>query len=154
MVRVGRPPFGSLRSHATVAERAEVPPEIVARLRSVCLGLPDAYEEQAWVGTRWRIRTRTFAHVLTIDSGWPPAYARAAGTDGPATVMTFRSSGPELDALRNSGSPFFAPRWRGDEVGMVLGDIVDWDEVAELLTESYCVQAPTKLAEQVDRPGE
>ena len=27
-------------------------------------GSPEAREEQAWVGTRWRIRTRTFAHVL------------------------------------------------------------------------------------------
>jgi hypothetical protein len=152
MVRVGGR-LGSLRSRATVAEHAEVPPQIIARLRSVCLGLPEAYEEQAWVGTRWRVRTRTFAHVLTIDSGRPAGYARAAGTDGPATVMTFRSSGPELDALRNAGAPFFAPRWRGDEVGMVFGDIVDWDEVAELLTESYCALAPRKLVERVERPG-
>ncbi|MDT7667121.1 MAG: hypothetical protein QOD04_6677, partial [Pseudonocardiales bacterium] len=25
----------------------DVPPEIVARLRAICLGLPEAYEEQA-----------------------------------------------------------------------------------------------------------
>ena len=53
----------------------DVAPEIVARLRSMCLALPEAYEEQAWVGTRWRIRKRTFAHVLTIDAGWPPRTA-------------------------------------------------------------------------------
>jgi YjbR len=135
-----------------VIEHPDVAPDIMAKLRSVCLGLPEAHEEQAWVGTRWRIRTRTFAHVLMIDSGWPPGYARAAGTDGPVTVITFRSSGPELDALRNAGLPFFAPRWRGDEVGMVIEAGADWDEVAELLTESYCVQAPKKLAERVDRP--
>jgi hypothetical protein len=64
----------------------------------------------------------------------------------------FRSSGGELGALRESGLPFFGPPWRADEVGMVLGDDVDWDEVAELLTESYCVQAPKKLAAQLDRP--
>jgi hypothetical protein len=69
-----------------VTRAEDVPPEIVARLRAVCLGLPEAYEEQAWVGTRWRVRTRTFAHVLTVDAGWPPAYARAAATDGPVTV--------------------------------------------------------------------
>jgi hypothetical protein len=50
------------------------------------------------------------------------------------------------------GPPFFAPRWRGDEVGMVLDDDVDWDEVAELVTESYCILAPKKLVEMVDRP--
>jgi len=135
-----------------MTEHADVPPEIVAEVRSVCLGLPEAHEEQAWVGTRWRIRERTFAHVLVIDSGWPPAYARAAGSDGRINVMMFRSSGPEVDALRNAGHPFFAPPWRADEVGMVLDAGVDWDEVAELLTESYCAVAPRKLVERVDRP--
>ena len=130
----------------------DVPPEIVSELRSVCLDLPEAYEEEAWVGTRWRIRTKTFAHVLAVDAGWPPAYARASGTDGSATVLTFRSSGPDLDALRGTGPPFFAPRWRSDEVGLVLDGRVDWDEVAELLTESYCIQAPESLRAQVARP--
>ena len=120
----------------------------------MCLGLPEAYEEQAWVGTRWRIRNRTFAHVLTIDSGWPPAYALAAATDGPAIVLTFRSSGTELDALRDAGYPYFAPRWRADEVGMVLDADVSWAEVAELLTESFCVLAPNSLSKLVDRPAD
>ena len=54
-------------------DHAEVPLELVAQLRSRCLALPAAYEEQAWVGTRWRIRKKTFAHVLVVDSAWPPA---------------------------------------------------------------------------------
>ena len=134
--------------------RADAPSEIVAALRSVCLGLPEAHEEQAWVGTRWRIRTKTFAHVLMIDAGWPPAYARASGSDGPITVMTFRSSGPELDALADIGHPFFKPVWWTDIVGMVLDDGSDWDEVAELVTESYCALAPKRLVAQVDRPSD
>jgi predicted DNA-binding protein (MmcQ/YjbR family) len=131
----------------------EVAPAVVAALRSVCEALPEAREETAWVGTRWRVRDRTFAHVLVVESGWPPAYARAAATDGPATVLTFRSSGPELDALRGSGSPYFGPPWRADEVGMVLGADVDWAEVAELVTESYCAVAPRALVDRVDRPS-
>jgi hypothetical protein len=130
---------------------ADVPFEIVAELRAVCLGLPEAYEEQAWVGTRWMVRKRTFAHILMIESGWPPAYARAAASDGPMTVVMFRSSGEELDALRNAGHPFFAPVWRADEIGMVVDAGADWDEVRELVTESYCVQAPRKLVELVRR---
>jgi predicted DNA-binding protein (MmcQ/YjbR family) len=126
-----------------VTEYADVPIEVVGELRSVCLGLPEAYEEPAWVGTRWRIRKRTFAHVLTVDSA-----------DGPVSVMTFRSSGPELDALRGAGHPFFRPGWGTNVVGMVLGADVDWEEVAELVTESYCVLAPKRLAELVDRPSD
>ena len=126
---------------------------IVEHVRSMCLRLPEACEEPAWVGVRWRIRARTFAHVLSVDDGWPSAYARAAATDGPATVLMFRSSGAELDALRAAGEPYFAPPWRADEVGMVVGADVDWTEVAELLTDSYCLRAPKALAASVERPA-
>jgi hypothetical protein len=136
-----------------VPDRPEVAPEIVARLRAICLALPDAREEGAWVGTRWRVRTKTFAHMLTIADGWPPAYARAASTEGPATVLTFRSRGPELEALGAVGPPFFRPVWHPEAVGMTLSDDVDWDEIAELLTESYCTLAPPSLVSRVDRPS-
>ena len=136
-----------------MTERPNVPPEVVAQIRSVCIGLPEAYEEPAWVGTRWRIRKQTFGHVLMVDAGWPPGYARAAGCDGPIIVMTFRSSGAELAALSAAPRPFFKPVWFPDIVGMVLDTGVDWAEVAELLTESYCVVAPKKLVELVDRPA-
>ena len=137
-----------------MTERLEVPPETVSALRSVCLALPEAYEEQAWVGTRWCIRKKTFAHVVMVDSGWPPAYARAAGSDGPIVVLTFRSSGPELRALTDAGAPYFKPVWFADIVGMVLETGVDWDEVAELVTESYRVLAPKKLVALVDRESD
>ena len=65
---------------------------------------------------------------------------------------SFRSSGPELVALRNAGYPFAYAGWGRDVVGMVLDDATDWDEVAELLTESYCTLAPKKLQARVDRP--
>lgn len=132
---------------------AKVPLEILGRLRPVCLALPEASEEPAWVGTRWRVRGHTFAHVLAIEAGWPPAYARAAGTDGPICVMTFQSSGPELEALRRAGEPFFKPRWSPTVVGMALDAGTDWDEVVELLTESYCGLAPKGLVALVDRPS-
>ncbi|MGH9231666.1 MAG: MmcQ/YjbR family DNA-binding protein [Acidimicrobiales bacterium] len=125
------------------SEYADVPGPVVAGLRSVCLGLPEAVEKQAWAGTQWRVRNRMFAHVLSIDSA-----------DGPVTVMTFRSSGQELDALRSAGHPFFRPAWGANLVGMVLDAGVNWDEVTELVIESYCVLAPGKLIEQIDRPTE
>jgi len=74
-------------------------------------------------------------------------------TDGPVTVLTFRSSGAELDALGNAGHPYFRPVWFPDIAGMVIDDDVDWDEVAELVRHSYCVMAPKMLAALVDRPG-
>jgi hypothetical protein len=134
-----------------MTEHPDAPKEIVDRLGSICLAFPGSSEEQAWVGTRWRIRKRTFAHVLTIDSGWPPAYARAVGSDGPITVLTFRSPVQDIDAFRHSGPPFFLPGWWND-IGMVVDGGLDWRHVAELLTESYCVLAPKKLVALVNRP--
>jgi predicted DNA-binding protein (MmcQ/YjbR family) len=124
------------------SEYADVPAAVVAELRSVCLGLPESAEKQAWAGTQWRVRNRMYAHVLTLDS-----------VDGPVTVMTFRSSGPDLDALRSAGHPFFRPAWGANLVGMVLDADVNWDEVTELVIESYCALAPRKLVEQIDRPA-
>jgi predicted DNA-binding protein (MmcQ/YjbR family) len=123
-------------------EYADVPAAVVARLRSVCLGLPESVEKQAWAGTQWRIRDRMYAHVLTVDF-----------VDGAVTVMTFRSSGPELDALRGAGHPFFRPAWGANLVGMALDADVTWDEVTELVIESYCVLAPRKLVRQIERRG-
>jgi hypothetical protein len=91
--------------------------------------------------------------VLGISDEYPPAYSRDAPLVGDATVLTFRSSGQELHALTNGGHPFFKPRWHPQVVGMVVEPAVDWAEVEELLTESYCLLAPKKLAAQVGRPG-
>ena len=130
----------------------DAPPEIEDRLRGICLALPDAYQEQAWVGTRWRVRKRTFAHVLTVERAWPPGYAEAAALAGPVCLVTFRSPGEEMGALVGSGYPYFRAGWGRNVVGMILDDDSDWDELAELLTDSYCLQAPARLAEQVARP--
>jgi hypothetical protein len=135
-----------------MVDQREVDAAVLGALRGVCLSLPQVVEERAWVGTRWRVAGRTFAHVLVVADGWPPAYAAAVGSDGPVTVLMFRSGGAELDALRHAGAPFFDPPWRVDEMGVVVDDAVDWDEVGELVTESYCRQAPQRLARLVDRP--
>jgi hypothetical protein len=121
----------------------------VAWARSLCLALPDAYEEAAWVGTRWKVRNNTFAHVLEIVDGYPPSFAAAAGTDGPATVLTLRSSGSELDAVL-TGSAFFGPLWNRGDVGVRLAEHDDPDELAELLVESYRLRAPGHLARRLD----
>jgi hypothetical protein len=129
----------------------DVPIEVVRRLRAICDPLPDAYEEEAWIGIRFRVRARTFVHCCAIDDGRPPAMARHAGTDGPALVLTFESDGEELATLRQSGYPFWTPPWRETVVGMFLDADTDWTEVAELVTDSYCVQAPKRLRALVRR---
>jgi hypothetical protein len=120
----------------------DVPDNVGERLRGICLALPDAYEQKAWVGVRWMVRKKTFAHVLGV-----------ARSGGPAqVVVSFRSAGEELEMLRLAEHPFFFLGWGRDAIGMVLDDDTDWDEVRELMTESFCVMAPKKLVALVDRP--
>lgn len=114
-------------------------PVLVDRVRPICLALPDAYEESAWVGTRWMVRRKTFAHVLAVDD---------------VTTVTFRAAGDELDFLRRAGPPFRFLGWGRDAIGLALGDDTDWSEVVELLTDSYCVMAPKRLGARVERPPE
>lgn len=122
----------------------EVPEHLEVRVRALCLDLPEAHEERAWVGTRWRIRTRTFAHVLGLED-----------VDGASlVVLAFRSQGEELEVLRHAGRPYLVLGWGRDAIGIVLDEATDWDEVRELVTESYCVLAPQKLITLVERPGE
>ncbi|KAA0021432.1 hypothetical protein [Antrihabitans cavernicola] len=48
----------------------------------------------------------------------------------------------ERDAFAALGFPYFLPNWSPSIVGLSLDDATDWDELAELLTESYCLVAP------------
>jgi hypothetical protein len=129
-------------SVAQVTYVDDVPAEVEQRLRAICLALPDAYEETAWKGVRWMVRKRTFASVLAIDDDRGER----------SVVVAFRSEGDEQEVLRHAGPPFRWLGWGRGAIGMTLADDTDWTEVAELLTESYCVMAPKHLAARVDRP--
>ncbi len=131
--------------------RIEPSVDDVARVASTALALPDAYEEDAWTGVRWRVRGKTFAHVLVAQEGYTSAYRDMTGVTEPTTLLTFRSSGDELLALANAGPPFYQPPWSPTVVGMVLDDHTDWGEVAELVTESYRLCAPQKLRHRLAR---
>jgi hypothetical protein len=131
--------------------RIEPAGDVVARIGSTALSLPDSYEEDAWTGVRWRVRNKTFAHVLVAQEGYTSAYRDMTGVTEPTTVLTFRSSGDELLALTHAGAPFYQPPWSPTVVGMVIDEDTDWDEVAELVTESYRFCAPQKLRRLLDQ---
>jgi hypothetical protein len=126
--------------------------ELVVRLRRIALALPETREEEAWRGTRWRVRQATFAHLITVLPDRPSSYMEATGLPGPATVLTFRSTGDELLALSNAGLPYFKPDWSPTVVGVVVDDDTDWAEIAELVTESYRFCAPQKLVRLLAPP--
>jgi hypothetical protein len=120
-------------------DRPEVPEAMLRRLRSVFAAFPKCREEPAWVGTRWRVGGATVAHVF--------------GGEDQLFRIVFRAEPDEVMALQHLGPPYFRGGWGRNVVGLILDDDTDWDELAELLTDSYCVQAPASLAQQVSRPG-
>ena len=59
-----------------------------------------------------------------------------------------------MAAFEHMGDPYFRSGWGGNVIGLILDEAagIDWDELAELLIDSYCLQAPASLADQVLRP--
>jgi len=125
-------------------DRPEVPAVMVRRIRRVLSALPECHEETAWVGTRWQVghssRRAMIAHVF--------------GGEDQLFRVVFRAEPDEVIALQHLGPPYFRSGWGRNVVGLLLDDDTDWDELAELLTDSYCVQAPRALAERVPRPSD
>jgi hypothetical protein len=111
---------------------------MLARLRETLTAFPKCVEEDAGVGVRWQVGKATVAHVF-------------GGEDQLFRIM-FRGEPDEVVAFEHLGHPYFKAGWGGNVVGMILDDETDWAEVAELLTDSYCIQAPAKLADLVERP--
>ena len=111
---------------------------MVRRLRSVFDGFPECHEEDAWVGVRWRVGSATVAHVF--------------GGEDQLFRITFRAEPDEVMAFQHLGTPYFRAGWGRNVIGLILDEGTDWAELAELLTDSYCLQAPEQLAARVSRP--
>jgi hypothetical protein len=122
-----------------MAPRPDVPTAWIERLDAIVSAFPECRLERAWVGVRWRVGTATVAHVF--------------GGEDQRFRITFRAEPDEVFAFEHLGEPYFRAGWGRDVVGILLDEHTDWEELAELLTDSYCIQAPTRLAEQVPRPG-
>lgn len=118
--------------------RPDVPGPYLARLRAFMKRLPECHEENAWVGVRWRVGSSTVAHVF--------------GGEDQLFRITFRAEPDEVMAFEHLGEPYFKVGWGGNVVGMLLDDDTDWEELGELLTDSFCIQAPQRLVALVDRP--
>ena len=119
-------------------ERPPVPEEWVLRIADVLTELPEGTTEPAWVGARWQGGGGLVPHV----SG--------------GVVPFFRTpSRRDLDGrqpFEHLGPPYFRAGWGANVIGMLLDDGTDWTELAELLTDSYCLVAPKQLASRVARP--
>ena len=64
--------------------------------------------------------------------------------------MVLRVDPDEREVLLAGGHPFSASRAGRDRIVVALTDDTDWDEIRELVTESYRILAPKKLSALLD----
>ncbi|HLY57200.1 MAG TPA: MmcQ/YjbR family DNA-binding protein [Stellaceae bacterium] len=109
-----------------------MPDDAVGRLRAICLALPEAEERETWGETNFRVREKIFALV------------------GGARTSFVCKAPPGVQAILVGADPdrFFVPAYVGHKgwVGVRLTGDPDWDEIATLVTRSYRMTAPKKLA--------
>ena len=125
----------------------EVPADIVERVRTLCLALPEVTVRVDYSLTRARstaqsfdIRRRSFCLLVAVED--------SAGKPVPLVVL--RADPEEREVLLSTGHPFFAPRAGRGRIGVLLTGDTDWEEIRELVTDSYRILAPKKLTALLD----
>jgi hypothetical protein len=116
--------------------------EPVERARRICLGLPEAAEQEAWGAPTFRVRKKIFAMV---SSGADAGEARRPALWCKAAV------GVQSHLVEEAPESYFVPPYVGVKgwVGIHL-DAVDDETLRSHVVESYCLIAPRKLAAAVE----
>jgi hypothetical protein len=148
-VRQGNDPDSSAARWRTRASAPiEIPEDIFERVSRLCLALPEvtvrvdeSLVRQRSTAYSFDIRRRSFCLLM----------ARENATGEPAPLLVLRADPDERDALLPIGHPFFAPRAGRGRIGVMLTHDTDWEEIRELVTESYRILAPKKLTALLDQ---
>ena len=121
--------------------RLSISPSRLERLRRICLAFPEATEKEAWGDPTWRVRDRIFAMQKgNFEGGRPSVWLKAP--DGVQAALV--GSGPER---------LFVPPYVGHKgwVGVYLdGRRVDWEELEDLIDDSYRLIAPKQLVAKLE----
>ena len=111
----------------------------LARLRAVCLALPEAHEVEAWGEPTFRVRNRMFAMHASADTHH--------GAGRPAVWIKSRHVTQDL-LVRGEPARFFVPPYVGKSgwVGAHLDRGADWEVIGDLLRDGWLLAAPKTLA--------
>jgi hypothetical protein len=114
------------------------------RLRKLCLALPEATERLSHGEPTWFVRgKKTFVMYADHHHDDRLAFWCAAPEGAQEVLVT-------ADPERFFVPPYVGPRgW----LGVRLDVPVDWDEIAEIVTEAYRAVAPRKLLAELDARG-
>ena len=116
----------------------------LARLREICLALPEAHEAEAWGEPTFRVRNKLFAMHASANTH------HGSGREAIWIAATHVSQ--DL-VLRAKPDRYFAPPYVGPSgwIGAWLDGNPPWDEIAELLRDAYRLKAPKRLAATLDQ---
>ncbi len=116
-----------------------VPLSKYARLRKVCLRLPEAVDKPFGGHTSPAYRVRDKIFCGTTQVGRPSMQIKGR----PGAQQALVGSAPDR---------FYVPDYVGSKgwIGVYLDVEQDWDEIAELVEESYRMVAPKMLSRQLD----
>lgn len=113
----------------------------LARLTKICVALPEATRQITGRHAAFYVRKRIFAHFLDDHHG-----------DGIVGITCKVLPGDNTALIVSNPEKFYMPAYVGSRgwVGLRL-DIgeVDWEEIEELVTHSYRLIAPKRLAAAV-----
>ena len=126
-----------------VSAPVEVPEDIVERIRTLCqvmVRVDDSLTRTRSAAQSFDIRRRSFCLLV----------AREDSTGKAVPFLVLRAAPQEREALLSTGYPFFASRAGRDRIVVVLTDDTDWEEIRELVTDSYRILAPKKLTALLD----
>jgi predicted DNA-binding protein (MmcQ/YjbR family) len=107
----------------------------LARLRSLCLSLPETSETASWGHPNFKAGKKTFV-----------AFERVKGR----ASMAFRLEPDEVDRLLRRKQFFATPYGRGLWVSVWADGAIDWRAVQDLVARSYRVVALKRMLTALD----
>jgi hypothetical protein len=118
--------------------------EVLAKVRAICLALPEASEKPFGGHTdpTWRVRDKIFAMTSSGEHG-----------DGVFSIWCKAPPGAQDILVGGDPDRFFVPPYVGHNgwVGIRLDRPgIDWDMITVLVTDSYRMTAPKRLTALLD----
>jgi hypothetical protein len=119
-------------------EIVHAPPAILERLRAICLRLPEAAEAGGVGNPSFKVRDKIFA--------------MQHGHEGRTSCWVKAPAGVQGMLVGHDATRFFVPPYVGHHgwLGIWLDREVDWEELADLVEESFRMTAPKRLVAQLD----
>ena len=125
-----------------MAKRAMTTKQVLARLRQICLALPETTERLSHGAPTFFVRDKkTF--VMFLDHHHD---------DGRLAIWCHAPPGVQGDLVDEEPERFFVPPYVGPRgwVGVRLDVNLDWDEITGIVTDAYRMVAPKKLLAELD----